>query len=373
MAIVSERHHQLHRHSPALLIKPSIPAQDAVVSAATGFMVNLSQLAADRLLPVLPLLQERGLVSPEIALFGSLIRDGRVVGNSPSADRLVLEALHRGGVRVLVMKGTLLAHTVYQAPEQRLRLDTDLFVPSEERFRAEEVLRDLGLAPFSALSANMIDTQGIWVGELDGHEITIDLHWLLFNNPVFADVVAFEDLWERRQPFTLAGYTASGLEYGDALLHAALHYFVHHGSSQQPAQWLLDGDLLWQQMVPTAREELVHRSLHLGVSGILGAFLRKTKDHFHTEIDDDVLDQLHSEGQYEWRSGILRVNGSLLREQLLILQALGSNRKRAAHLRRLLFPSKAWMLQKYPHANQLSLPWLYLRRAVEGWNKRYRS
>ncbi|WP_216909548.1 nucleotidyltransferase family protein [Synechococcus sp. CCY 0621] len=332
-------------------------------------MAELNHLADNRLLPALPMLEAKGLVSPELVQLGSHTSVGHPSGNAPAADRGVLEALQRAGVRVLVLKGTLLAHTVYGSPEQRLRVDTDLLVPPEQRSAAEQVLRDLGLAPITPLSANTIDTQELWVGDGSEGRRLIDLHWLLLNNPVFADLLGFEELWERRQPFTIAGFTASGLGPCDALLHAALHYFVHHVGQDRPAQWLLDGDLLWLQLNQAARDELVQRAMQLGVAGLLGTFLQEANARFQTGVDTTLLNQLQQAGKRQWRSGIMRVNGRPLAAQWLILRTMRGKRARLNHLRRLLFPSKAWMLAKYPEAGGWSLPWLYARRALEGWEK----
>ncbi|MGB5136194.1 MAG: nucleotidyltransferase family protein [Prochlorococcaceae cyanobacterium] len=332
-------------------------------------MAELSQLAADRLLPALPVLDALGLVSNEVVQFGSRSGQETRWGNPPAADRLVLEALQRAGVRTLVLKGTLLAHTVYATPQQRVRVDTDLLVPTEQHSAAEQVFRDLGLEPVSPLSANVIDAQKAWCGEVAGARVLLDLHWHLFNNPVFADLLSFEELWQRRQEFWMGGFMASGLGSGDALLHAALHYFVHHVGQDRPALWLLDGDLLWQRMDAASREDVVKQALDLGVAGILGAFLQGAQDRFGTAIDPALLQHLHEAGKHQWRSGILHINGRPLAAQLLILRGLESKRARLNHLRRLLFPSRAWMRAKYPHARRWALPWLYARRAAEGWRR----
>lgn len=305
----------------------------------------------------------------DLAAWSGLEHQG---GNHPEADRVVIEALERAGLRVLVLKGTLLAHTVYDTQAQRLRGDTDLLVAPHQRQAAQAVLEGLGLTPNRAPMVLTMEAQDGWQGSIHRHPVQIDLHWHLFSHPAFAPLFSFEALWCRRQPITIAGHRTSGLGPVDALLHAALHYFAHHEEGDRPAQWLLDGDLLWQRMTPADRLNAVARAIDLEVAGVVGAFLERADARFHTGIPPALLAELHQAGQDQWRSAITRIDGRPLAAQILILRGLHGWKARFGHLQGQILPSRRYMLSKYPEASSRWLPWLYLRRIVEGWRKRVR-
>jgi hypothetical protein len=341
-------------------------------STAAGRVVEeLRQLARDRLLPALPILDQRGLISREVLQLGSRPGLQQHFGNAPAADRVVIQALEGDGIRVLALKGTLLGHTVYEHEGQRLRSDTDLLVPPEQRYRAHEVLRGLKLTPTSqAPQALTLETQSGWWGSIEGQRVQIDLHWQLFNHPAFAFLFDFEELWENRQPFTIAGHQTYGLSLGDALLHSALHYFAHHEEEDRPAQWLLDGILLWQKLHQTAQLESISKATRLEVAGILGEYLQRADKRFQAGIDNLKIRQLQQQGRQEWRSRILTLYGRPLANQLFVLRSVKGWRGRTRYVQKLVFPSPAYMRFKYPEATSWMLPWLYVKRATTGWKRR---
>ncbi|MCP9888688.1 nucleotidyltransferase family protein [Cyanobium sp. ATX 6A2] len=354
-------------------LNPGLGALNAATpSQAARLIGELTQLAGDRLLPALPILERRGLVPPELAdlaAWGGAEHQG---GNHPAADRVVIEALERAGLRVLVLKGTLLAHTVYDTQAQRLRSDTDLLVAPHQRQAAQAVLERLGLTPNRAPMVLTMEAQDGWQGSIHRHPVLIDLHWHLFSHPAFAPLFSFEALWRRRQAITIAGHHTFGLGPVDALLHSALHYFAHHDEGDRPAQWLLDGDLLWQRMNAADRRSAVARAIDLEVAGVVGAFLERANTRFHTGIPPAVLAELHQAGQDQWRSAITRIDGRPLAAQILILRGMQGWRARLRYLRGQIVPSRRYMLSKYPDASSWGLPWLYIRRGVEGWRERVR-
>lgn len=339
----------------------------APASRADSLAHRLSALSDDRLLAAWPLLLRHGHISPEAAALAEGIqRAKRSLGNPPAGDRLVLQALEDAGVRCLLLKGTLLAHTVYDSPDQRERGDTDLLVAPEDRVDAEKALQRIGMARGWQVTAKTSDTQDQWQGRVDGHTVILDLHWQLLNHPAFSDLFEFQNLWARRIRADVDGYGAVGLGRQDALLHAVLHYFAHHGDEFRPAQWLLDMDLLWRAMDDGDREQLVKRAGELGISGLVVEAMRRTQERFGTPIAPEMLDGLTESGKHQWRTGLLKVKSGPLSDQIFKLRAIRGWRPRLGHLRALLFPSREYMRKKYPGAARWSLPWLYVRRMIGG-------
>ena len=350
--------------------QPQASGETAATSQAQSAAEQVSQLSEDRLIPAWAMLQRRGLISPAVAALAQRIDAASTpIGNAPETDRALLEAFAEQGVRCLLLKGTLLAHCVYDAPSQRARGDTDVLVAPADRGAAEQVLRGLGLARSWSVTAKTSDTQDQWQGAIDGRQAVVDLHWQLLNHPAFSELFEFEACWARRQVVRVAGFEAAGLGNADALLHAALHYFAHHGDEFRPAQWLLDGDLLWRAMDDGERKSLIESARDKGVSGLLHAYCRACIRRFETPMASGWLQTLESTGRDEWRTRLLTVQGKPVRELLFMLRARPDWKSRLAHLRALLLPSRAYMRTKYPDARRWALPWLYLRRMVEGRKK----
>jgi len=336
-------------------------------NAATSAAEQVALLGSDRLIAAWPILRQRGAVSSAVAaLLSQIDRRSVPLGNAPAADLAVLEALSAKGIRCLLLKGTLLAHTVYEAPSQRARGDTDMLIATAEREPAERVLVEIGLVRSWEVTAKTSDTQDQWQGVIDGNNVVIDLHWALLNHPAFTELFAFDALWQARQPVKVAGFQAFGLGRADALIHAALHYFAHHGDEFRPAQWLLDGDLLWRAMDDAERDGLVAKVKRIGVSGLVHAYLRACVTRFGSPIEPETLCDLEASGQGEWRTRLLDLDGKPVRELLFMLRARPTWKARLAHLRALLFPSREYMRWKYPAVRWWGMPWAYLKRIFGG-------
>ena len=328
---------------------------------------ELSALSEDRLLAAWSLLLRQQHISQPLAgLARQVHRATKPLGNAPTGDAGVLSALEHAGVRTLLLKGTLLAHSVYDAPAQRERGDTDILVASKDRAAAEAALQRLGLARSWSVTAKTSDTQDQWQGRLDTVPVVIDLHWQLLNHPAFSDLFDFESLWMRRAVVEVGGVSAAGLGRVDALLHAALHYFAHHGDEFRPAQWLLDMDLLWRAMDGDEREQLVQLATKLGISGLVAEALWLTQERFGTPIAMEKLITLKQSGEHQWRTGLLKVGSGPMADQIFKLRAIRGWRARLAHVKALLFPSWDYMRTKYPGASRWALPWLYVKRMVGG-------
>ena len=354
------------RSARADLSNQARPPEDSASRMAKA----LSRLGNDRLTPVASLLRQRGLISAELAAMTAPIRERcGPAGNPPAADRMIIQALEQAGIRTLVLKGTLLAHTVYPEPRQRLRGDTDLLVAPADRGAAEETLRSLGMAPTSTITAKTSHTQDQWHGQLDAGQAIIDLHWQVINHPAFDNLFEFEQLWQRRQPFQLDGARVAGLSPIDALLHAVVHYFAHHGDEHRPAQWLLDMDLLWAGLSQKQREELVDRAAAEGLSGLVAEALERTRERFSTGMDDETLQKLRAAGKGEWRTKLINLEGQPIRRILFTARAAGGWQARAGYFRKLIVPSREYMQHKYPNGSRLGLGGLYLRRLTEGFRK----
>lgn len=158
----------------------------------------------------------------------------------------LMQAFQEKGLRVISMKGPILAMELYGNPALRYSRDLDLLVSEEEFGAACALLEGLGYEPEvtiwnkTPLRRKRIEKRGE-----DMHrcyhkdDICIELHWRLS----FRMDESFQELWARRQMKMLMGSPIPCLGEGDELpylvCHAAGHGFFR-------LRWLLDVHRLQQ-------------------------------------------------------------------------------------------------------------------------------
>lgn len=140
--------------------------------------------------------------------------------------RRVGEGLHSQGIDHLVLKGPVLAATVYDDPATRTMLDVDLLVRDLER--AMSALSLLGYVipeRFAGIVMNAGDAPPLW-NEDPGSAI-VELHSLLDSAP--DNDAALEAAWSSARSVDLGhGLIASTLGRGEFLAHVILHVSRHH-------------------------------------------------------------------------------------------------------------------------------------------------
>ena len=168
-------------------------------------------------------------------------------------------ALAEAGIRMISMKGPLLAMEAYGDPSLRTSRDLDVMVPEADLSRAGEVLEALGYVPEENLFRktplrrkfhNFVELEKHDVYTRD--DVVLELHW----KDGYQSEDSFEELWDRRQEQLLLGQPIASLGTGDRypalIVHAAEHGFHR-------LRWLLDlyelrkkpgfcWEKLWEQM-----------------------------------------------------------------------------------------------------------------------------
>ena len=168
-------------------------------------------------------------------------------------------ALAEAGIRMISMKGPLLAMEAYGDPSLRTSRDLDVMVPEADLSRAGEVLEALGYVPEENLFRktplrrkfhNFVELEKHDVYARD--DVVLELHW----KDDYQSEDSFEELWDRRQEQLLLGQPIASLGAGDRypalIVHAAEHGFHR-------LRWLLDlyelrkkpgfcWEKLWEQM-----------------------------------------------------------------------------------------------------------------------------
>jgi len=134
---------------------------------------NLSDLSLDRHVP------ETERVIMEGLRFKSIARVTYITGVAAE----IVQALEREGIRVLLLKGLALEHTVYGSRGLRQMSDADLLVSPANALRARDILVRAGFTSMplkSPLYRHIILDLGNHLPELRRGGLSVDLHFRLF-------------------------------------------------------------------------------------------------------------------------------------------------------------------------------------------------
>ena len=281
--------------------------------------------------------------------------------------RSVLTALADAGIGAILLKGTPLAYSVYATPVLRPRSDTDLLIQREAVDAARRVMAALGYATtvhcndlFSQFEVQKQDSFGV--------RHAFDIHWNISGQPVFADVLAYDELLSRAQPVEALGPHALTLGPIDALLLACIHPVMHHRNEQR-ALWVYDIHLLASRLSLGDVEKFVELALSKKMAAVTARGLRTSRQIFNTKVPSSVLSRLSSP-RGEPSAAYLEEDRRWHHELISSVRSLPTLSDRLKWLREVLFPSPAYMLGAYglrgkPLAAFL-LPALYLYRNVFG-------
>ncbi len=278
----------------------------------------------------------------------------------------VLRRCAADGLEVIVLKGPVLADSVYPDPALRPFSDLDLLVRPADRLRADALLRELGHRRVADEHSWDFDIayDGATVYETPGG-VRIDLHWSLLTEPRFVWNAGEAEIWERSVALTVAGEAARGLGREDLVLYLAAHLAVHHTLAGPLRYWdvalLLErwgGDVDWPVLLVRAARWRVRRALFFV---LLGA-----RSRFDAPVPPAVMASLRPAGpRARLLAAIVRRSddGRLLRlEHLVTLLLVDRGRDLVGTLRHALWPSAGWMRARYG-IDAVSLPALYRAHA----------
>ena len=149
-------------------------------------------------------------------------------------------AFAEAGIRMISMKGPMLAMELYGDPSLRTSRDLDLMVDEEDLDRAGEILTAMGYEEeVHSFTATPLRQKFYRLVEHEKHvvynrgDICIELHW----QTDYQREQSFPELWERREERQLMGRPVALLgpddRYPALIIHAAEHGFLR-------LRWLLD-------------------------------------------------------------------------------------------------------------------------------------
>ncbi|WP_422659335.1 nucleotidyltransferase family protein [Paenibacillus sp. EC2-1] len=143
-------------------------------------------------------------------------------------------------VPLIILKGPVLALSLYGDVSRRTSKDLDVFVDVDDINKSIEILTDSG---YEMKGEQLLDNWLIRTHHLSfihpEHQSEIELHWRL--NPNLGGTPAFKDFWERKNEISISNQTYYYLGNEDLLLYLSEHG-SRHGWSR--LRWLMDIDRL---------------------------------------------------------------------------------------------------------------------------------
>ena len=132
------------------------------------------------------------------------------------------------GVQPVLLKGTALAYALYPDPMLRARGDTDIIIPSTERWRVHDVLTTLGFELDMGVSGEFISYEASYTftaADMGMHNI--DLHWRINNSELLSRLFSYDELLENAIHLPKLCPEALGVSPVYALLLACMHRATH--------------------------------------------------------------------------------------------------------------------------------------------------
>ena len=279
----------------------------------------------------------------------------------------VLSELAAAGTAPIVVKGTALAYTAYDAPALRPRLDTDIMIDAVERGVTRRVLEGCGyVAPpycdelFAQFQMERTDRFGL--------RHVIDVHWKISTQPMFADALDHERMLSRAIPVPALGMSAVAPCAVDALLLACMHPVMHHQNTER-ILWTCDTHLLASALQSAEWGDFVDCAVQERVAAVCAHGLQGAHALFDTPVPPDVMSRLTAISA-EPSAAYLASHRKWHHELASSLRGSQGFANRVKLLRKVLLPSREYMLAIYGLDGKPLGPWLlpvlYVHRNARG-------
>jgi hypothetical protein len=285
----------------------------------------------------------------------------------------VLEALAAENIVPILLKGTALAYTHYDAPSLRRRRDTDLLIRRDQVEATRRVLAGLGYASPPWCKGEVLFCQfPLKKTDAFGVVHALDVHWKISTQPVFADVLSVEEIVAGAKELSALGSPAWVAGPVHALLLACIHPVMHHRNAGAIV-WVYDIHLLASRLTAAEIEQFVDLAIARRVAAICAHQLDLAGRLFGTCWPASALARLTAARHREPSAAYLLPDRRWHHELAAGFQALPGWRDRLRLLREVALPNPRYMLDAYgvpaDSMRALLLPLLYLHRLVTGAGK----
>ncbi len=282
----------------------------------------------------------------------------------------VLAVLAAEGIYPVLMKGTALAHSLYENPAARPRADTDLLIRREHADQVRRVLGRSGYVAPTQCGGELLFCQ-FSLEKTDEYGVVhaLDVHWKISTQSVFANVLGFDEITALATPLPALGAHARMAGPVHALILACVHPVMHHRNAES-LRWTYDIHLLASRLSDREFAAFVELAVARKVSAICARQLARACLWLGTRVPDAAMARLAASGDHEPSAAYLQPDRHWGDEMLASLRGLPRWSDRLRLLREVTLPGPDYMLQSYGVASSslgsALLPFLYSHRLVRG-------
>jgi hypothetical protein len=176
----------------------------------------------------------------------------------------ISDTFSKRGIRVLFLKGSAMAWSVYPDPVLRAFADIDILVVPESLNSAWEILESLEYKSMEKIFDISKESQ---IEELFAYDnkkedrLLIELHWDLHCFSGIKNKDTVNDLFSRSIKVKVPSFSIETPDHVDKLIHSALHMFLNHAHDIR-LNWIFDIALIAKQLkVPYDWQMLQERSV----------------------------------------------------------------------------------------------------------------
>jgi hypothetical protein len=282
----------------------------------------------------------------------------------------VLDDLAAEDIHPVVLKGTALAHSLYENPAARPRADTDLLIRRDQVDQVRRVLGRSGYVAPTQCDGELLFCQfSLKLTDEFGLVHALDVHWKISTQSVFAGVLRFDEIAALATPLPALGRHARMAGPVHSLILACIHPVMHHRNAESLI-WTYDIHLLASRLSDRDFAAFVELAVARQVSAICGHQLARARGWLGTRVPDAAMARLAAGGDHEPSAAYLQPGHGWGDEMLASLRGLPRWSDRLRLLREVTLPDPAYMLRAYGMASSSSgsalLPFLYCHRLFLG-------
>ena len=280
----------------------------------------------------------------------------------------VIESFAAADVPVILLKGAAVAYSVHDEPADRPRADTDLLIPREKVDAARAELHRLGYQPSILCDGDLFCQFEMVKTDRFGVHHAIDCHWKISTQPVFADMVTFDELDREAVPLPRLHSLARAAGPVHAIFLACLHPAMHHRNIERLI-WTYDIHLLASRLSESEFDRLAGLATAKRAGAVVACQLRRARGRFGTVVPGGALARL--EGALgEPSADYLRSGRRWHNELVSSMRGLAAWPDRVRLARDVMFPDARYMLRSYGLESSVIgpalLPTLYAHRGIKG-------
>jgi hypothetical protein len=273
----------------------------------------------------------------------------------------------KADISFLLLKGSVLAHTLYPQSHLRERCDTDLLLPDKKASEdAWNLLDAAGYERRTTLQGEFVGYQYNCYRQLPGGLYhALDIHSKINDYGFFARLFEYEELRRHSQIIPELNLSISGLNPVWSMAIACIHHATNipQGNADRFI-WIYDIHLLASSFDKQQWQELSDLVIEKQIAGICLNTLKISIKLFDTAVPKTILENLFGSGKTEQ----LQPQKMKTRRDMYKLDFLNNKggRNKLRQLREHLFPSASYMKQKYSLDSAIKLPYYYIHRIIRG-------